>query len=357
MRRSIIHKTLSRIKWAMIERMDILQYLKYLGMHNRRNLYLIGTPMHTNVGDNAIVFAEIEFLTQMGIARKNIKEITVQEYQKYETHFVRRMNHPKRLILMHGGGNMGNQWLEEEYFRRHVMQQLPENPMIILPQTFSYSDDEEGREELAKSLPSYNGRKGLTIVAREKTSYDLLRKCYPDTESLLTPDIVLSMDPAVLDVKKTERNGVLFVMRRDGERVLTDEETNVVMQAVERKHMNYRVTDMITAMSVDKNNRKAILKEKLNEFASAELVVTDRLHAMVFAAISGTPCVVLKNNNHKIMGTYDWIRDLPYIRFADDAAQAKAYVLEFERMPACHYDYSALGPRFDELRNLLKQYT
>ncbi len=55
--------------------------------------------------------------------------------------------------------------------------------------------------------------------------------------------------------------------------------------------------------------------KKWNEFSSVQLVVTDRLHGMVFSAITGTPCIALDNISHKVYGAYQWLSYLPYLRF------------------------------------------
>jgi pyruvyl transferase EpsI len=54
---------------------------------------------------------------------------------------------------------------------------------------------------------------------------------------------------------------------------------------------------------------------KLDEFAKSKLVITDRLHGMIFSAITGTPCIVFANSNGKVEAEYQWIQSLPYIRF------------------------------------------
>ena len=355
-----IRSRLGRIKRKILEWLDKMEYLRFLTPWRRKNVYVVGTPVHNNVGDNAIAYAELLFLEACGINKKNIKEITVDEYEKYEKLIVKRLRGEKRLICMHGGGNMGNQWPGEEIFRRHVMGQLDINPMIILPQTFFYTADEKGRDELKKSIPCYNGRKNLTITAREKLSYKLMRESYPDANVILTPDIVLSMNPGVLGIKEGKRKGVLFVMRCDGERVLTDEDTNTVMQTVADMGMEYRVSDMIAAQTawVDKNKRENVIKEKMSEFTAAELVITDRLHAMVFAAMSNTPCIVLRNNNHKITGTYEWISEQPYIRMAENADEAAQLVGEFVKQKIeCHYDHSAYSRLYSDLIAAVKEHS
>ncbi|MDK8210749.1 polysaccharide pyruvyl transferase family protein, partial [Bacillus subtilis] len=53
-----------------------------------------------------------------------------------------------------------------------------------------------------------------------------------------------------------------------------------------------------------------------SKFKAAEVVLTDRLHGMIFCAITRTPCIVFNNYNHKIESSYnDWLKDLKYIKF------------------------------------------
>ncbi|WP_423202829.1 polysaccharide pyruvyl transferase family protein [Morganella morganii] len=55
------------------------------------------------------------------------------------------------------------------------------------------------------------------------------------------------------------------------------------------------------------------------KFSNSKLVVTDRLHGMIFAFITNTPCLVIRNSNHKIEETYkNWISNFNYIKLIND---------------------------------------
>ena len=84
------------------------------------------------------------------------------------------------------------------------------------------------------------------------------------------------------------------------------------------------------------------------------MVVTDRLHGMVFAAISGTPCIVFSNYNHKVQGTYEWIKYLPYIKYAESVSEAPNYIPELLAMKDCRYDNTPLLPYFEKLAQVVK---
>ena len=56
----------------------------------------------------------------------------------------------------------------------------------------------------------------------------------------------------------------------------------------------------------------------MSEFASCKLVITDRLHGMIFSAITGTKCFALDNLSKKVSGGYEWVKDLGYITLCKD---------------------------------------
>mgnify|MGYP002520369981 CR=1 FL=1 len=99
-----------------------------------------------------------------------------------------------------------------------------------------------------------------------------------------------------------------------------------------------------------------VLIQKLVQFSRAKVLVTDRLHGMVFAAITGTPCIVLSNYNHKVKGTYEWIRYLPYIRYAESVDDVEKYLPEILALENCEYDNKPLLPYFERIAEVVKKY-
>lgn len=72
----------------------------------------------------------------------------------------------------------------------------------------------------------------------------------------------------------------------------------------------------------------------------AQLVITDRLHAMIFAAITETPCIAMDNKSKKVKGVYEWIRDLPYVQYADDISTACELIQDMLHLKECKNTYS-----------------
>lgn len=273
---------------------------------------IVGTPDHENIGDSAIAVAEAEYLRKLGFEPI---EITTNEY-RLNPMLLSPGVAGRALICLHGGGNMGNQWYREELFRHEIIRKLPHNPVVIFPQTLYYTPDEDGARKAEASVAVYNGRSRLTMIGREQISYDRMRQLYRDSNVMLVPDIVLSTNMDTFGAKSHGRSGVLMCMRSDVEKAMTDEDRKAIEEQLECRGLLYRYTDMMGSHTVTKENRLDSVREKMEEFTQARLVITDRLHGMVFAAITGTPCIVFSNYNHKVGGTFEWIRNLGYIHFA-----------------------------------------
>ena len=110
-----------------------------------------------------------------------------------------------------------------------------------------------------------------------------------------------------------------------------------------------RSLDMEQHRAIPISDRYTALERQFDAFRHAELVVTDRLHGMIFCAITGTPCVVLNSKSPKVLGCYAWIKDLPYIRFCDDAGKIAQI---YQDMPKrdWYYEPEKLLPYYENLK-------
>lgn len=94
------------------------------------------------------------------------------------------------IILIHGGGFLGDLWLNEEEMARDILVRFPDNKVIILPQTIFFTTG-VGRAEYEKSKQIYSQHRNLSIFVRDSNSYQLLKKMLPNNNIELTPDMVL----------------------------------------------------------------------------------------------------------------------------------------------------------------------
>lgn len=287
-----------------------------------RTVFLLQTPIHTNIGDQAIAQAEVQFI------KKRMPDMSLVEINQGLMHYFCD-SFPQKIrkddvIMLHGGGNMGDQYLNEENLRRRAVESFPKNKIVIFPQTFYFTDTEQGREELEVTRNVFLKHSNLTVIAREEFSFGLMTNIFKGVKILLTPDIVLSMSELG---SALERKGILIVLRNDVEKILTNAMHDRIVKLAESFTDQVTVTDMYNHRNVmDSSYREEVLSFKFDQFKRAGLVVTDRLHGMIFAAITGTPCLAFSNYNQKVSGTYHWIKKLNYIRFIDTEEDVEGHM-------------------------------
>ena len=350
---SALYKTFHH--FLFLKKESLKKFLR-LWLHFRVNakpkFIVVGSPTHTNLGDSTITISQINFLNKIDPAIDCIKELTLSEYNNNRDIY-RKVISPKSVICGVGGGNMGNQWPEEELFRHELIKDFPNNPIIIFPQTIFYLDGKnDGIKE--ESIKLYNNHPNLTLVAREQKSFEIMKELYPNCKVLLVPDIVLSSSKNDFGVITSERKGVLLCLRSDAERKINDFETDKIIEYLDSQKLDFRKTDMYSDCEVTKENRAECVRKKMQEFCRAKLVITDRLHGMIFAALSETPALVLGNYNHKVSGSFEWIKSLPYIKYADSVEEVLTEIPKMLKIQGCTYDNSVLSSYFDLLAEEVK---
>src|SRR5690606_3315814 len=127
-------------------------------------LFLFQTPAHTNIGDHAIAEAEIVFIKRNFPNRVLIEINQVYHFKIIDYIKANINNHD--ILLLHGGGNLGNQYMHEERIRRNVIENFNQNKIVIFPQTIYYTLDEIGQKELSITQEIFKEHKDLTLIAR-----------------------------------------------------------------------------------------------------------------------------------------------------------------------------------------------
>ncbi len=327
----LIQKVYRKLHIARI--VGILKKIKrYLSEQKGKQAVLIDTPTHGNLGDQAIVLSEMQLLQAVTPDLKYI-ELTASQIHRDEK-FYAMATPMNRDILVPGGGFLGALWPEEEYRFRRIVQAFHKNRIIVFPQTVTFDlSTEEGKAFLKESQEIYSAHPDLTIFVREKKSYTFMKEYFPKVNCVLVPDIVMLMNAPI---KPKKRSGVLFCMRHDLEKTLNRDQLRKMQDAVHQKYPEEIIefTDTVIHDTVQPDNRKEKVYQKLEHFAAAKLVVTDRLHGMIFAAITNTPCIAMSNCNGKVKGVYDWIKENEYVRFADstDDFMRNLDTLDLEQM-------------------------
>lgn len=321
------------------------RWMKILWHPFKKTAYLLATPTHDNIGDLAIVVAEEKFLKECGYDKiVNIIMGDCWESPKC----IARLLPRKAMVYFHGGGNMGDIYLDE-HLRRMMLPLLSEREVVLFPETIFYRDTLKGSEEKKNSVKFYN-RRNITIAAREEQSFKIMKELYPKANILLTPDIVLSLG---VQEFKTNKEGILICFRDDQEKALSNNDIEKIIKELEARHYACSRTSMIYYRHITAGMWEEVVREKMREIASSRLLITDRLHGMIFAALTQTPCIVFGNNHHKISGVYQWLKELRYIQFVFSADEAVEQAEKMYRLKGCRFEFDENA--FSELKKVIRQ--
>lgn len=296
-----------------------LEYKFYLSRYKNKTIYLFGVPMHNNLGDQAIVYAQIKFLSDF-MPDYNIKIIYEGLYH-IATKNIRDKIQKDDIVAIHGGGNMGDVWREYEVEREAIVAKFANvpNKIISFPQSYNFTNSLEGMALRNQANNVYSQANNLILFARESLSLENMKKNFTVKNQIgFVPDIVLSIDKRNINIS---RKNIMTILRSDRE-LLQSEAKNVILKYLNTNYTNVVKSDTTTEYIpniVSNRTRNKLLNSKWQEFSSAKIVITDRLHGMIFAYITGTPAIVFDNQNHKVRNSYnDWLSDVDYIHFADD---------------------------------------
>lgn len=286
----------------------------------KKTIFLLQTPVHINIGDHFISVAEIQFLEKQ-FSDHNIIEINETKVDEFLNRYKNIVKSEDK-ILIHGGGNLGNEYLHHERLRRKIIKTFSKNKIIILPQTIFFTEDNNGQVELKKSVADYAQHQNLVICAREELSYNFAKTTFAN-KVILVPDLVLQYEPkGGTRSNDLNNNYAITVFRSDREAILDEKNREEITKILEHKYKNIIRTDMFyddrSTIIDDIDFRQKLIDEKISLFSGSSLIITDRLHGMIVASITGIPCIAIGNYNHKISESFKWIKNITNTVFIED---------------------------------------
>ncbi len=306
--------------------------------HDKRNVFVFLCGFYQNLGDLAITFSQVRLLKEVFPSANIVTVPSVETYSAVKT--IRRHIRKDDLITILGGGNMDDTYVSLENARLYIIRSFKHNRIISFPQTYAFSNTKKGRRREKTSRKVYERNQQLTIFVREQISLKKIKSTLPRTDIRYCPDIVLSLR---LPIKSTTRDKVLICLRKDAERRTRSDFPDQLIGEAEKHYQKIIVRDTVDVALKDcqADTYERTLDEFWSMIQECRVVITDRLHCMIFCVINRTPCIVLDNSNHKISAIYDaWLKNIPFISMADDndAAAIVGKSLQLSGQPYTDYE-------------------
>lgn len=309
-------------------------------LRGERACALLGYPNHWNAGDSALWRAARLLLAHLKVeVRYTCDPLT------YQPAALRRKL-PEGPLLLLGGGNFGDVYLNESGLRARALADFPERRILQLPQSLWFTRPD--------SLRGWAGRlavlKDFTLMVRDHPSLTLARTHFP-VLSLLAPDLAAWLDSPPIernpvcdvfalwreDVESPgplpDRAGGMNLEVRDWTRPLAgpgDPPTlqglagwNRIRDRLGVRHPSLaRRWDAAFPRGADAVTRERI-RNALHSLARGRVVITNRLHAALFCRMRGWPHVICDNAIGKL-GAYveTWPCEESWIRFTRSPGEA-----------------------------------
>ena len=284
---------------------------------DKPKIFYLQTPEHCNIGDLAIAYFSRKFLNDI-FPNNIILEYTYNDILG-ANNLIQKFINSKDIIFLHGGGNLGNLYLNEEILRREIIKYYRKNRIIILPQSIYWTEDEEGEKELEISKRIYSSHNNLTIFARDKKSYKFAKEYFYNNKVFLMPDIVLYKQNINNHTDLIKRKDVIFLLRKDKEKIINDNIINSMKDYINYIGSNYDISDthLQEDINISISERESYIFNILYKLLNYKLCVTDRFHGVIFSYLTNTPCIVFNSLDHKIEYGVKWFENVEWIYKAD----------------------------------------
>ena len=288
------------------------------------------------MGDHLLSVAEHEFFND-NFPNLQIVPVTSSDLY-YSIKISLASVRPNDILCFTGGGFLGSLYDEEERFLA-ILKMFPNNKIIVLPQTIYYENSIKGQRALERAKLFYRSHNNLYVVARDQNSFRLLTEVLMkgnEHRVAFTPDLALYINKPV----DFRRNGILWCLRNDAE--FSESNTSLIKEISRQvralgTHEEY--TDTYVPYPISYELEAAEVKKKLEEFSRAKLVITDRLHGMIYSVITGTPVIAMDNISGKVGQVYkQWLGSLSYVRFISNIEHVNDVVPQMNALSDCVYD-------------------
>lgn len=307
---------------------------------------LLDFPWHSNPGDSAIWKGETLALATLG--HRVVYTATLHNFDRNR---LERLLPEDGVVLLHGGGNFGDLWPLLHNHREWVVAALRNRRVVQLPQTVHFDDKTTGQESLAQLGTHPN----LTVMARDQRSLELLVEAELDARLCTDPTTTLWPNTPHRH-QSAGCSRVLYLLRSDDERriQLPPELTTLALDwgdlGVGQEKVGLpsciidRSLDAIDrtlsvfgrALPASCSPRFARQQRHCDQLVAAatsvilahDVIVTDRLHAMLIGLAYGRSVVAVDSGYGKLDSYIDtFLNEEPLLHHLSSFDQLSA-VLE-----------------------------
>ncbi|MDG5815550.1 polysaccharide pyruvyl transferase family protein [Chitinispirillales bacterium ANBcel5] len=290
-------------------------------------------PYYTNIGDVLIWKGTEDMLKTLPY--KCIYKSSIENYVKPQIS-------SDVIILLQGGGNFGDIWRRHTKFSLKIIQDYPENRIIILPQTVYYKSS----QTMHSDAHLMSMHKNLTLCARDTTTFKLLNRYFSKNHLVLMPDMAFCISRDFINkYKNAAHKESLFINRKDQEQLSPDQNNYTfdhngveerewpsmekpmfhtkmlfwckkITSALTRRNVFPKTMNKLTDFYAQKIFMPKILKLGIQFISEYQYVYSTRLHGAILAVLLNKPVTFFDNSYGKNSTFYTtWLKNYKHIKF------------------------------------------
>jgi len=308
MRSKFLQKTQKHIRLATEKPVyrDILDSLRK--KPKGRRAVLFGTPSDGNAGAHFAVRETLKYLRSVPF--DEIIEVPEKIYRSYPEEITIREDD---VLFVFCEGRIGTNCPSEEITEK-ILENYRENLIVLLPQTIQVFGRVRNANVRAFADRFYDTPYAVLCLRERKSYYGCLNDLgLPEERLLLLPDMSMLALSDVHIAKKRDRKQILFSFRKTEKHQPGMKQALKDLRQLEKNGFSLLWTEMDPKKKIiPPNRREKYIEEKIEEYSSANMVITDDLHAMIFALSTGTKCIAVDDATNTIVGIYrKWLAGMP----------------------------------------------
>lgn len=288
----------------------------------KSNCAYIDIPAHYNTGDLLIYMGTECFFKEYNI---NI------QYRAMQNSISEKKIQQCSTILVHGGGNFGDIYLEHHRNREKLLLKHKDKKIIFMPQSIFFNSD----VEFYKTKDFFGKLTDVTLYVRDEESFETGKKLTKNT--YMMPDMAHSMHPLI------EESEISYLSDTKGKRIL-----NLIRADVEKTNSSRTISkmgfdwwdlcsssDRIFELVIKNSQSLPFFKRKLlaiwlrqvkynvttavSYVNAHDIVYTDRLHGFILSYLLGKEVKLYDNTYGKIARYHNaWFENCSLISIGDE---------------------------------------
>lgn len=317
-------------------------------------IYYLGITPHSNLGDMAQHYCICKWIEE-NYPQYELLKFEAKTVVQPNAKFIERLKYlytDKDIIVFQSGYTTQDLGGQHELMHRMVIDAIPHARILMMPQTV-YFQYEDNRKRCAEN---HSRAKRMLFLARDYVSFQQAKTMFKGIKIEAFPDIVTTLIGSLSF--NNHREGVCLCKRNDSEKFYTDDELEVLIDRI-KKTDDVTITD--TSIQENylevRNNMKFYIEREIEKFSHYKLTITDRYHGTIFSLIAGTPVIIIKTTDHKVITGADWFKGVydDYVYVANDLNEAYNLYCTVLSKPLNHKLSSYMKEHYyDKLKDLFE---